>query len=74
LSILFSWQDDRKANILQSIHRADELLQKISSTLNIDRKSLYFMLPEEVEKIEQESFRTELIQRKEIVVDYASND
>jgi hypothetical protein len=74
LSLLFSWQDTRKAHILQSIHRADMLLKKIAAVFHIDRQSLYFMLPEEIEEIDKEWYRNQLIQRKEIFVDYTSSD
>jgi phosphoenolpyruvate synthase/pyruvate phosphate dikinase len=48
-------------------------LQTIASTLNIDRTSLYFILPEEVEKIDDKQYRQELLERTHILIDYASN-
>jgi phosphoenolpyruvate synthase/pyruvate phosphate dikinase len=71
LSLLFSRQDQRKANILESIERADKLLHSIAEKCSYDLSSLYFMLPEEVNKLWDSVYHQELLARKEVFVDYA---
>ncbi len=71
LSHLFSWQDERKANILSSIYYSQPVLDALARKLNISEESIKFLLPEEVEKTTDPSFQNELVERAKLFVDYA---
>ncbi len=71
VSHLFSWQDERKAHILESIHVNQPVLDELARRLGIQPEIARFMLPEEADRITDPAFQSELIERSKLFVDYA---
>ncbi len=70
ISVLFAWQDERKAHILQAIYETQGVLEIISKKLDIPLECLFFVLPEEISKLEDERYREELKKRIIAFIDY----
>lgn len=73
LSNIFSWQDERKFNILESIYRSQPVLDMVAVRLGISKDVIKFMLPEEVDRVTDTHFQKELVGRSKLFVDYAPN-
>lgn len=74
LSHLFSWQDERKANLLKSIYLAEPVLLALARKLSIPFENIKFLLPEEVDKTSDLNFQKILSDRAKLFVDYVKND
>lgn len=70
LSHIFSWQDDRKARILESIYAAEPVLYATADRLGISREAIRFLLPEEVEKVDDPDFQKILTFRTDTFINY----
>ncbi len=71
MSQLFSWQDERKANLLKSIHTSQPVLFELAKRVSLSETSIVFMLPDEVDKIQNIQFQKELKDREILFVDYS---
>ncbi|MEI7621654.1 MAG: PEP-utilizing enzyme [Candidatus Moraniibacteriota bacterium] len=71
LARLISWHDERKENILKSVYQSDPVLMALAKGVGISQEVIKFMLPEEIDKIEDKNFQAELIERSKLFIDYA---
>jgi len=72
----FHWQDNRKKYILQSIEVLEPVVQAVADRFNIDVSDLKFITPDELDsqRLAGSHFQTELRQRREHSVYYATPD
>ncbi len=72
LSHLLSWQDERKANILQTIPFLEKVFMTLAKKVKIPPKDIMYVVSEkELEKISNPKFKKELLERKKYLVDYS---
>ena len=74
VSHIFSWQDERKGNILESIYISQPVLEALARETGISQEAIKFLLPEEINKITDGEFQQLLIERSNLFVDYAPNN
>ena len=74
ISRMFSWQDERKGNILESIYYSEPVLFALADALGLSHEAIVFLLPEEISKIENKEFQKGLVERTNVFVDYATHD
>jgi phosphoenolpyruvate synthase/pyruvate phosphate dikinase len=70
LARMFSWQDERKGNILESIYSSEPVLRELALKLDFPYESIRFLLPEEISKVDDKDFQNELTERTKLFVDY----
>jgi phosphohistidine swiveling domain-containing protein len=74
MSVMFSWQDERKANLLKSIHSSELVLFELAKKVSLPKTSAVFLLPDEVDKVENLEFHKELRSRASLFIDYSKNN
>lgn len=74
LSHVFSWQDERKGNLLASVYEAQPVLEALAKKVGISSEAIKFLLPEEIESVTAQDLPHQLKERMTLFVNYSHAD